>query len=100
MISPGSGAKAPAFSVVIHEKGGGERREQFVSSEISVGRVHGNDIVLPKGNVSKRHARIVLKDGRSTVVDEETVHAEARASAARLMARLGLHPSRRWRWID
>jgi pilus assembly protein CpaF len=69
VISPGSGAKAPAFSVVIHEKGGGERREQFVSSEISVGRVHGNDIVLPKGNVSKRHARVLYRDGRFIVTD-------------------------------
>jgi pilus assembly protein CpaF len=55
--------------VVIHEKGGGERREQFVSSEISVGRVHGNDIVLPKGNVSKRHARVLYRDGRFIVTD-------------------------------
>jgi pilus assembly protein CpaF len=69
VISPGSGAKAPAFSVLIHEKGGGERREQFVSSEISVGRVHGNDIVLPKGNVSKRHARVLYRDGRFIVTD-------------------------------
>jgi pilus assembly protein CpaF len=69
VISPGSGAKAPAFSVVIHEKGGGERREQFVSSEISVGRVQGNDIVLPKGNVSKRHARVLYRDGRFIVTD-------------------------------
>jgi pilus assembly protein CpaF len=69
VISPGSGAKTPAFSVVIHEKGGGERREQFVSSEISVGRVHGNDIVLPKGNVSKRHARVLYRDGRFIVTD-------------------------------
>jgi pilus assembly protein CpaF len=69
VISPGSGAKAPTFSVVIHEKGGGERREQFVSTEISVGRVHGNDIVLPKGNVSKRHARVLYRDGRFIVTD-------------------------------
>lgn len=55
--------------MVIHEKGGGERREQFVSAEISVGRVHGNDIVLPKGNVSKRHARVLYRDGRFIVTD-------------------------------
>ncbi len=55
--------------MVIHEKGGGERREQFISSEISVGRVHGNDIVLPKGNVSKRHARVLYRDGRFIVTD-------------------------------
>lgn len=69
MISPSSGAKAPAFSIVIHEKGGTERRETFESSEISVGRVAGNDIVLSKGNVSKRHARLLYRDGRFIVTD-------------------------------
>jgi pilus assembly protein CpaF len=69
VISPSSGAKAPAFSIVIHEKGGTERRETFESSEISVGRVQGNDIVLSKGNVSKRHARLLYRDGRFIVTD-------------------------------
>jgi len=55
--------------VLIHEKGGGERQEQFAGSEISVGRVQGNDIVLPKGNVSKRHARVLYRDGRFIVTD-------------------------------
>ena len=61
--------KPPTFSVLIHEKGGGERQEQFAGSEISVGRVQGNDIVLPKGNVSKRHARVLYRDGRFIVTD-------------------------------
>ncbi len=69
MISPGSGAKAPSFAVLIHEKGGSERRERFASAEISVGRVQGNDIVLPKGNVSKRHARVLYRDGRFIITD-------------------------------
>lgn len=69
MISPASGAKAPAFSIVIHEKGGAERREVFDSTEVSVGRVQGNHIVLPKGNVSKRHARLLYRDGRFIVTD-------------------------------
>jgi pilus assembly protein CpaF len=69
VISPASGAKAPAFSIVIHEKGGVERREVFDSAEVSVGRVQGNHIVLPKGNVSKRHARLLYRDGRFIVTD-------------------------------
>jgi Flp pilus assembly CpaF family ATPase len=69
VISPASGAKAPAFSIVIHEKGGAERREVFDSTEVSVGRVQGNHIVLPKGNVSKRHARLLYRDGRFIVTD-------------------------------
>lgn len=57
------------FAVVITEKGGAQRRMDFDKNEVTIGRVQGNDIVLPKGNVSKRHSRIVLKDGRFIVVD-------------------------------
>ena len=57
------------FSVIISEKGGAERRESFDRAEINVGRVQGNDLMLPKGNVSKRHARLILRDGRFIVTD-------------------------------
>lgn len=58
-----------SFAVIISEKGGQERREVFDKNEISIGRVQGNDLLLPKGNVSKRHARIVFRDGRFIVTD-------------------------------
>jgi pilus assembly protein CpaF len=58
-----------SFAVIISEKGGQERREVFDKNEISIGRVQGNDLLLPKGNVSKRHARIVYRDGRFIVTD-------------------------------
>jgi len=57
------------FSVIISEKGGAERREAFDRTEINVGRVQGNDLMLPKGNVSKRHARLLFRDGRFIVTD-------------------------------
>src|ERR1700756_5866458 len=57
------------FTIIIQEKGGEQRRMVFNKSEVTIGRVQGNDIVLPKGNVSKRHARIVLKDGKFIIVD-------------------------------
>src|SRR6187549_2108615 len=57
------------FSVIISEKGGAERREVFERTEINVGRVQGNDLMLPKGNVSKRHARLLYRDGRFIVTD-------------------------------
>ncbi len=57
------------ITVVITEKGGAQRRLEFDKPEITIGRTKGNDIMLPKGNVSKRHSRIVLKDGRFIVVD-------------------------------
>jgi pilus assembly protein CpaF len=62
------------FAVVISEKGGAERREVFEGSEVSVGRVRGNDLVLSKGNVSKRHARLTQKDGRFVVVDQNSTN--------------------------
>src|SRR5260370_17355378 len=57
------------FTIIIREKGGAERRETFEKNEISVGRVQGNDLVLPKGNVSKHHARLLYRDGRFIVTD-------------------------------
>src|SRR6266545_4430268 len=57
------------FAIVISEKGGAERRELFDKHEINVGRVQGNDLMLPKGNVSKRHARLLYRDGRFIVTD-------------------------------
>jgi cytosine/adenosine deaminase-related metal-dependent hydrolase len=40
--------------------------------------------------------KVVLRHGRSTLVDEELIFAEAQASVKRRMARLGLEPSRYW----
>ena len=57
------------FSIIISEKGGAERRESFDKNEINVGRVQGNDLMLPKGNVSKHHARLLFRDGRFIVTD-------------------------------
>src|SRR5437763_11611689 len=57
------------FTIIIQEKGGEQRRMVFNKPEATIGRVQGNDIVPPKGNVSKRHARIVLKDGKFIIVD-------------------------------
>src|SRR5687767_10642523 len=57
------------FSIVVNEKGGEQKRLEFDKPEVTIGRVQGNDIILPKGNVSKRHSRIVLKDGRFIIVD-------------------------------
>src|SRR5262245_22766381 len=57
------------FSITVTEKGGDQKRLDFDKPEITIGRVQGNDIILPKGNVSKRHSRIVLKDGKFIIVD-------------------------------
>lgn len=58
-----------AFTIVVSEKGGAERRQTFDTTELNVGRVQGNELMLPKGNVSKRHARLLFRDGRFIVTD-------------------------------
>ncbi len=58
-----------SYTIVITEKGGKPRAEAFDQHELTIGRVQGNDIVLPKGNISKRHSRIVLRDGKFIIVD-------------------------------
>jgi pilus assembly protein CpaF len=57
------------FQLTINEKGGQATAQSFEKNEITIGRVAGNDVVLPKGNISKRHSRIVLKDGKFIIVD-------------------------------
>src|SRR6186997_641200 len=62
------------FTIVLQEKGGEQRRMVFNKPEITIGRVQGNDIVLPKGNISKRHSRIVLKDGKFIIIDMQSTN--------------------------
>ena len=57
------------FSIVITERGGAQRQLDFEAPELSVGRLEDNDVVLPRSNVSKRHARIAIKDERYVLVD-------------------------------
>ncbi len=57
------------FLITLAEKGGEAEDLLFEQEEVVIGRVEGNDIVLAKGNVSKQHAKIVLKDGKYVVVD-------------------------------
>ena len=57
------------YAVVITDEGGVRRRLDFTKSELTVGRVQGNDIVLAKRNVSKQHARLTLKKDQAVVVD-------------------------------
>lgn len=61
--------RVAVFLVEITPRNGTMRREVFDQPEITIGRVNGNDIILPGGNVSKRHARIVLRDDKYIVVD-------------------------------
>jgi pilus assembly protein CpaF len=55
--------------ITLAEKTGGSQQLTFEKEEVTIGRVAGNDIVLGKGNVSKYHSRIVVKDGKFIIVD-------------------------------
>lgn len=57
------------FSIVITERGGAQRLLEVESAEAGIGRLEDNEIVLPRSNVSKHHARLVLKDDRCVIVD-------------------------------
>ncbi len=57
------------FQIVVSEKGGKKQRLEFDEETVTIGRVQGNHVVLPRGNVSKRHARIELREGKLFIVD-------------------------------
>jgi pilus assembly protein CpaF len=60
--------------LTLTEKGGEPRQLTFDKTEVTVGRVQGNDVVLPKGNVSKRHCRIYIQDGHFSVEDMKSTN--------------------------
>lgn len=51
------------------EKGGPTNELSFDKEEVTVGRVRGNDIVLPKGNVSKHHCRLIIQ-GEQVLIED------------------------------
>src|SRR5215831_9305741 len=57
------------IKLTITEKGGEPKALSFDKDEVSIGRVSGNDIVLPKGNVSKRHTRLAIRGGQIEIAD-------------------------------
>jgi pilus assembly protein CpaF len=56
-------------NVSLTEKGGNTNELSFDKDEVTVGRVRGNDVVLPKGNVSKHHCRLLVRGGDILVED-------------------------------
>jgi pilus assembly protein CpaF len=60
--------------VTVAEKGGAEREQFFDVSDLSIGRVQGNSIVLPKPNVSKRHATVTLEGVAVTIADQKSTN--------------------------
>lgn len=58
------------FSVTIREKSGQVYTFHFDKPEVMIGRVKGNDVILPKQNISKRHSLVrVHAAGRFVIED-------------------------------
>jgi pilus assembly protein CpaF len=62
------------FFITLAERNGSSQQLEFDKNEVTIGRLNGNDIVLAKGNVSKYHSRIVLKDGKFIIVDMKSTN--------------------------
>src|SRR5579883_261398 len=62
------------FVITLAERNGDSQQLEFDKNEVTIGRLNGNDIVLAKGNVSKYHSRIVLKDGKFIIVDMKSTN--------------------------
>lgn len=59
----------PVYDLVIREADGTEHRLVYDKDEVTIGRAAENDLVLPAGNVSGRHAKLVCRDGRFILAD-------------------------------
>jgi pilus assembly protein CpaF len=57
------------IKLTLTEKGGEPKVLTFDKDEITIGRVSGNDIVLAKGNVSKRHSKLAVRGAQIEVSD-------------------------------
>jgi len=63
------------IKLTLTEKGGEPKLLTFYKDEITIGRVSGNDIVLAKGNVSKRHSRFTVRaSGQVEVADMKSTN--------------------------
>jgi hypothetical protein len=67
-----NGLDSETYRVLVHA---GHDRGDFEIAlgpdkpSLDIGRVQGNDIVLPYGNVSKKAARLIWRDGKAIVTD-------------------------------
>lgn len=57
------------FSITIRERSGQVYTFHFDKPEVLIGRVKGNDVILPKQNISKRHALVRVHGPRFVVED-------------------------------
>lgn len=57
------------FALHIHSPTGNQQRSEFTIREITIGRSSENDLILRRNDISRCHARILMRDGRFIVLD-------------------------------
>ena len=62
------------FVVTVREPDGSFYSRIFHKTQITVGRTEDNDLALPDGNVSQRHAKVSFRDGKFIVVDTNSTN--------------------------
>lgn len=67
-VPPNNAELGPFFAVILHGPEG-QHRYEFASREITMGRSSESDIVLPRTDISRKHARLILRDGRFILLD-------------------------------
>ena len=62
------------FTVKVSQKNGPEQVLNFSEREVRIGRVSSNEIVLPKSNISKRHALLTHSSGGLAITDTKSTN--------------------------
>jgi pilus assembly protein CpaF len=62
------------YSITVTERGKQPERIELDKPEIVLGRAYGNDIILARSSVSKRHVRIVVTEDRFVVHDLQSTN--------------------------
>ena len=62
------------FTLTITEKGGAPVTRSYSQVDVTIGRVQGNEIILPKGNISKHHAHLVYEGETLAVEDSKSTN--------------------------
>jgi len=65
-----TGERTWEIAITVQLRGGDVQQHSFQGNEITFGRVNGNSVVLPHGNVARRHCRISIDEqGHATAID-------------------------------
>lgn len=62
-------ADAALFALHIRSPSGNQQRTEFSEREITIGRSSENNLILRRNDISRRHARILVREGRFILLD-------------------------------